>query len=287
MKKIIGICGLILIVLMFSGFSWYYSTKTAVVVPYKIKINGTDLDLYSSIVTINDHTYVPLRELAEDYGATVEWNEKEKEISVEFDQSPIPFKKDELWGLVNVNHKVVLEPKYTIMSKFSEGLAKVNRMGSYGYINESGEEVIPCIYYAANDFSDGFALVSEADENGINDDLGYKCYYYIDKNGNNIFGKRYKFGSTFSEGYAAVVTDGEIYPEYAEWYPPQWEFIDTTGKIVSKEKYEDTYRFKNGYAVVKKDGIWKVIDKAFECVQNLEFQNEDDAFEFAKELRAK
>lgn len=288
MKKKIISCCLILIVLVFSGFSWYYSTKTAIVVPYTITINGTDLDLENDIITVDGSTYIPLREVAQYYGAAVEWDEKEKTISVNFDSSLIPFKKGIYWGLADINHKIVIEPKYSNIYNFSEGLARVNTSTwtpQYGYINEKGDEVISCIYYSATDFCDGFAFVSDA-ETYEHLDLGKKCFYFIDKYGKNVFGQKFEGGFGFSEGYAGVITAGEI-AMYSELYPPQWEYIDITGKIISKEKYEDAYPFVNGYAVVKKDGIWKVIDKSFECVQNLEFQNEDDAFEFAKELRAK
>ena len=42
------------------------------------------------------------------------------------------------------NHK--LQHSYDEIYEFYDGLARVQRNGMYGFINESGEEVIPCKY---------------------------------------------------------------------------------------------------------------------------------------------
>ena len=57
-------------------------------------------------------------------------------------------------------------------ANFYDGLRLVRRGLKYGYVNDSGEEVIPCIYDSASFFSKGKATVSN---NG--------CKYAIDING--------------------------------------------------------------------------------------------------------
>lgn len=53
---------------------------------------------------------------------------------------------------------------YSKIGCFIEGLAFAVRDDKYGFINEKGEEIIPCKYKAVGNFYDGFALV--IDDNG-------------------------------------------------------------------------------------------------------------------------
>ncbi len=71
----------------------------------------------------------------------------------------------------------VLKVKYDRGAEFHEGLAAVRRKNKWGYINKSGEEVIPCKYITAYNFHEGLAAVLLNDE-----DLAF-----IDKNGSVVF----------------------------------------------------------------------------------------------------
>lgn len=66
------------------------------------------------------------------------------------------------WGYQNASGIVVVEAVYTEAYEFKNGRARVcNSEGLYGFIDESGYQIIPCIYEEATDFySDGTALVS-------------------------------------------------------------------------------------------------------------------------------
>jgi hypothetical protein len=76
-----------------------------------------------------------------------------------------------LWGLIDSNCKVLVEPSYNFIWEHSEGLALVIKGGSfnsstktfdggkYGYIDYKGVEVIPAIYDVANKFTNGKAAV--------------------------------------------------------------------------------------------------------------------------------
>ena len=48
---------------------------------------------------------------------------------------------------------------YDDARSFSEGLARVEQNGKYGFINIKGEVVVPCIYDRVGSFSEGFAKV--------------------------------------------------------------------------------------------------------------------------------
>ena len=64
-----------------------------------------------------------------------------------------------LYGFIDETGKVVIPCIYDYAVNFSEGLAVVRRDNKYGFVNKSGEEVIPCKYSSASSFSEGFAIV--------------------------------------------------------------------------------------------------------------------------------
>lgn len=59
-----------------------------------------------------------------------------------------------LWGFVDKDGKIVIEPQYQEAKSFSNGLAAVKINGKWGYIDESGELVIEASFEDANDFND-------------------------------------------------------------------------------------------------------------------------------------
>ena len=69
------------------------------------------------------------------------------------------------------NHK--LQHSYDEIYEFYDGLARVQRNGMYGFINESGEEVIPCKYeYLSIFFSNEYCEVTKDDLSGLIDKTG-------------------------------------------------------------------------------------------------------------------
>lgn len=110
-----------------------------------------------------------------------------------------------------------------------------------GYIDKSGNIVIPCIYTDAKDFSEGLAPVqNESDKWG-----------FIDKSGNVVIPFIYRNAQAFNEGLAAVCDD--------QFY---WGYIDKTGRCIIPCIYKDTYKFFDGLAAVSdKSGKWGVINR--------------------------
>ena len=89
-------------------------------------------------------------------------------------------KKSDNWYLINKNGTVITEVgKWNYVNAFSDGLARVVVFGNNdkeGYIDETGNLVIPCVWSNVNGFSEGLACVEKNTQ-----------YYYINKNGNVIF----------------------------------------------------------------------------------------------------
>lgn len=96
---------------------------------------------------------------------------------------------EDLIGIVDRNCKITTFSKqqYLEINNFHDGLGAVkNPEGLWGYIDLDGNEVIPCKYEDAFDFSEGLALVVE---NGIE--------YFIDKKGIKKFQLPMIYKSTF------------------------------------------------------------------------------------------
>ena len=134
---------------------------------------------------------------------------------------------------------------YDELYSFSEGMAKVAKNGKYGFIDQTGNEIVNLQYDYASSFSNGFAAVSQG---GFWDpDAGYVegKWGFIDKTGKVVVPIIYDNVCNFKEGLAAVVEDdGKL------------GFVDTSGKVVipltyNVSMYEEIY-FNYDLAVVTK-----------------------------------
>lgn len=191
-----------------------------------------------------------------------------------------PIVDNGLWGYINQDGEIKIEPIFLQASKFSEGLAAVRLKGIYGYINNQGEfELQPQFDYALS-FKRGIAKVYIESKP-----------YYIDKKGNKLFEHDYaeilgfedinysvvktkteklgvinlqgnliidtafiKIDPFSSEGLATVVGENHNpYPDY-DSLDKVYEIgvINLKGEfIVPYGKYESISEFRNGYAKVK------------------------------------
>jgi len=187
----------------------------------------------------------------------------------------IVFEEDGLCGYMDKNQNIKIPPQFDGAYPFTEGLACVymyNKLPDsetdrlYGFINTSGEFVIPCIYDGADSFSEGLAVVREFHD---------RPSHYINKGGEKAFGdKTFPMANSFSEGYAAVVTeDGSAYP--TPFRVNKWTYIDKTGNYATKKEFEEARWFHNGYAKVKNKGKWGMIDTKFKLVVRYRYYDEN------------
>lgn len=83
--------------------------------------------------------------------------------------SYIAFESDGLWGFVDTEGDIVIEPKYTNAMSFSNGLAAVcNEDGYWGFIDEEDNLIVDYLYTEAGYFnSNRVALVREEGRSGV------------------------------------------------------------------------------------------------------------------------
>ena len=144
-----------------------------------------------------------------------------------------------------------------------------------GYVDQTGNMVIPCIWPEAGSFKDGLALVYTGEEFGCIDSSGELLftvpedwqvigsfheglalisdagsrYGWIDASGAlAIPFKNWECAGDFSDGRAAVTRNERA------------GFIDRVGNEVITCEWDKVMPFYGGYAPVMKDGEWVVID---------------------------
>jgi hypothetical protein len=124
----------------------------------------------------------------------------------------ILFTKNLEWGVLDRSGKVVLEPCYGGLQRYSEGLAAATVRcwrgdfsrpypSSWGFIDERGKLVIPHRYVAARAFHDGFALVSQSLPEKSRSGKSF-VEGFIDKTGRMCFESNFAHSMDFNHGVA-------------------------------------------------------------------------------------
>ena len=132
--------------------------------------------------------------------------------------------------------------QYDKLSSFKEGLCAVCKNDLWGFIDNTGKEVIATQYESVGDFCEGFAYAKN--NNGK--------WIFIDKNGHNTFGVQFdEILTNFLYGLAEVRIKGEK------------GIVDTTGKAYRKPEHLHS-DFINGLAVKRMGNKWGYVDKTGE-----------------------
>jgi hypothetical protein len=104
---------------------------------------------------------------------------------------------------------------------------------SYGYMNKSGEKVIPAQFANANAFSHGLAGVQSGGSQGGK-------WGYIDPTGKVVIGFRFTYVEGFSDGLAVVGVSDKC------------GYIDESGTFVIQPVYESCGDYSEGLAYVRR-----------------------------------
>ena len=147
---------------------------------------------------------------------------------------------------------VDMKTKFTLKdvqetSVFKGGLAAIKQADKYGFINKTGEVVIPCQYDDVLFFSDGLCAVAVTKQI---EDSTYSEWTYIDATGKTAINSVFEVAQNFNAGLAAVKRNGK------------WSWIDKKDKDVFGNDFEECQSFKDGFAAYKKDGFFGLINKS-------------------------
>jgi hypothetical protein len=166
-------------------------------------------------------------------------------------------------GFVDLSGNWVIPPQYRFVGSFSEGLAWVfTEDRGYGYINASGDWVIQPQFNEASDFQEGKAIVG----------IGLKKFI-TNKEGaltalpDGVWGI-----GDFHEGLAsASISKGEI------------GFLDSTGNWVLKfpdaeSPYYPGHKFSEGLAILRVNGLMGYVNKQGDWVIEPKFKGAHNFF---------
>lgn len=174
-------------------------------------------------------------------------------------------KPDKKGFCIDAKGDVVFEVKsiWASMNPFHEGLARVKDKvtGLYGYVDLTGNLVIPFKYEAAADFSEGLAKVE------LKDADNHFMYGFIDTKGTEVIKSDKWMKNNFSDGLAAVRTEKDGKFVYG--------YIDTKGNMAIEPRFKKVGYFSEGLAFANDNGQIQMINKKGEAVKKFDFKAGD------------
>ena len=142
------------------------------------------------------------------------------------------------FGYINRSGEMIIPPQFDRAMSFSEGLGRVGIGDKQGYIDETGKFVIPLKFDDAYPFSEGLAAAR----------IG-ETYGYIDRTGEFVIPPRFDDADPFHEGFATVQVD------------EKWGYIDKTGAYIVEPRFDRVWYFADGMAPVREGDLYGYIDQ--------------------------
>lgn len=150
----------------------------------------------------------------------------------DFSEGLAAVKVDNVWGYINSQGEIIIRPRYNQASDFHESMAAVFDDYYWGFVNIEGNLAVPCQYQDVGIFSEELAPVCKNDKCG-----------FINKEGQRVIDLQYNEAYEFKDGLARI--RGGSSNKYG--------FINKNGKVVIKPSYDYARDFSEGRAFVQCD----------------------------------
>lgn len=144
--------------------------------------------------------------------------------------------------------RFAVAPEMGGIAPFSEGRAIAYHNGKFGFIDQTGQLVIPAQFADARPFAGGLAAVQSQEKWG-----------YIDRSGKSIIPAQFSEPPAQFAGGMALVKQNDKYG-----------FMDTTGKMAIAAQFDEARSFSEGIAAVKVGSQWGLINTKGEFVLPLQ-----------------
>lgn len=171
----------------------------------------------------------------------------------DFSDGVARIRKNDKYGYIDKTGQVVVPCEYKgLVNDFSEGLAvyRDDKNSLWGYVDKKLRKIVPCKYSKAFDFKNGMARVQDADN---------RKYGYYNKSGAQVVSCKYEDAFDFSEGLARVMSNGK------------YGYIDMSGKEVISCKFDDACDFHEGLARVGMNEKYTYIDTSGKAVTEFKY----------------
>ncbi len=200
---------------------------------------------------------------------------------ISFSEGLVGVKLKDKWGFINQSGELVIPYQFDQVQRFSGGVATVRVGKLWGVISPKGKWIIPPVHELPITFFQGIAFVVNSPGN-IN---------FYDKSGR--LNKRPKLAKEFQEGLAIIETSVffkkpgfDIPPTVASFeYRPilssffKCGFQDKQGKIIIEPYFHACQHFSSGLAPVQVGEKWGYIDKTGQFIVKPQFDYADRLFE--------
>lgn len=207
-------------------------------------ISGSMVDGLAPVIVLSDSQYETYINKKGEFAF-----EENYERAMPFSEGLAAVLVDGKWGFINTKGSMVIEPQYlsSQIGSFHNGMANVaievnenfNFPQKWIFINQDGEKVLGP-YESANSFSEGYAAVTEIDENdnwisGFIDPKGEYVLHFTEEDRLSAVG-------LYSDGFFPVLDQDMIIREGV----CSIGFMDKSGEWVIEPQYCSVGAFKNG-----------------------------------------
>ncbi|TAH41124.1 MAG: hypothetical protein EYC69_09115 [Bacteroidetes bacterium] len=162
----------------------------------------------------------------------------------------LPFNNNSHWGFINESGAEMIPAVYDEVNYFSEGLAAVSKDGKYGYVNKSGKVMIPFMWDDAEAFKNNSAVVSKGNKSGL-----------INKSGEFLVPVEYDEITEPVEDICVVVKNDKA------------GYVHKTGQALTKLDFDIASDFRDGFAIVGIDELFGLISAQGNMVVEAIYEN--------------
>ncbi len=160
-------------------------------------------------------------------GAFVTQSEFEKLMP--FANNMARVKNGKMWTYINRKGKLI-GVQFINAEDFSDNAAKVRIDSGWGFIDTTGNWLLPPIYEAVGDFVNGFARVRTGRLSGSLQPINWK---FINKKGQHVFEDLlFEKAEDFANGFARIRLND------------RWGFINLKGDLIIKPQFEVSFDFE-------------------------------------------
>lgn len=185
-----------------------------------------------------------------------------------------PAVQNGLWGYIDPTGRFAIPPQFQQAEAFSESLAAVQQAGAWEFIDSTGRRTFPSRFEEVDraGFSNGRVAVMQGGKWGLLDIMGRMVlpprrrrplrfgenlapfrrkdrYGYLAPDGQVAIEPQFAFAGRFSEGLAAVLTEGRRIGRRI--HGGRWGYIDKTGTTRIPPQFLAAGEFSEGLAWVR------------------------------------